>query len=442
MKASNTLLRLLRWWLIWVLIYILFQYRIVQVLTSLGINYLASFLNKIDELTIIAFLPITFLRLLNDKERRWLYIVLSLPLIAFTIAGIISGFINNNPPRITALGTFSYLKFFPLMFIYTGFFNDGDDLKKLYRFFLTIAIVLVFVAFLQEIWALYSRYVIGKDITDPNTYLISFLFKRFAYMDIGEIGNWRWGFYRTPSLLSHYNLFGLICIFLLGINIFFEKRINRFSILLGIGVLLSLSRVAYLGLLFILVVRFFDKRWLYMTISILFIALTLFLAERVKSGVSQEEIRIQGSYLVRQKRLPFREYANFIALQVWRDHPLLGVGPGMFGGDVAYKYHSPIYEEYNFYEIFRQIPSLDQLWPQMLAETGVIGVTIFAELIMTIFVMLLIIERDNPYSGFLRGLGIFTVIFVVYGFSNNLNNPSLLYPYCAFLGIAFGSSKK
>ncbi|GAB4534059.1 MAG: hypothetical protein Fur0020_00370 [Thermodesulfovibrionia bacterium] len=421
------------------MIYVLLQFRVIQVLSHLDLPYLISFLNRVDELTIITFLPIASIMLFNDKERRWLYIILSLPLIAFTIAGIISGFINNNPLNVTLLGIFSYIKSFLIIFIYAGFFGEMEDFKRLYRIFLTIAIVLVIVAFLQEIWALYSRYMLGRDIGDPDAYLLSLLFKRFTHHAINEIGNWRWGLYRTPSLLSHYNLFGLICIFLLGINIHFEKRINPVSILLGIGALLSISRVAYLGLLFILLVKVLDKRWLYVAISILFIVLLVSLATSVKSEVSQEEIQREGSYLVRQKRLPFREYANFIALQVWKDHPLLGVGAGMFGGDVAYKYNSPVYEEYNFYEIYRQVFSLDQLWPQILAETGIIGATIFAELIMTIFIMLLIMEKDNAYGGFLRGLGVFTVIFVAYTFGNNLNNPALLYPYCAFLGITFRS---
>ncbi len=441
MKVSTILHRLLRWWLIAVLIYILFQFRINQVLTSLNLYYLVSFFNKIDELTIIAFLPITFLRLLNDKERHRLYIVLSLPLIAFTIAGIFSGFINNNPLKITLLGTFSYVKFFFLIFIYAGFFNEMEDLKRLYRVFLTIAIVLVFVAFLQEGWTLYARYVLGSNINDSDTYLISSLFKRFTHLDISEIGNWRWGIYRTPSLLSHYNLFGLFCLFILSMRLFSENKKNLVLALLISGVLLSVSRTAYIGLLFVLLVRVFNKKGWYVALSLLFIALTLFLSAEIGSKVSEAEIQKQGSYLVRQNKLSFREYSNFIALQVWKDYPLLGVGPGMFGGDVAYKYKSPLYEEYNFYEIYRQVKSLDQLWPQLLAEMGVIGCVAFVELIITIFILLLI-KEDDDQKGYLRGLGAYMVVFLIYTFGNNLNNPALLYPYCAFIGMGFESSKK
>jgi len=61
------------------------------------------------------------------------------------------------------------------------------------------------------------------------------------------------------------------------------------------------------------------------------------------------------------------------------DHPKFGVGPGMFGGAVAKKSSSPYYEEYNFStDALRHYSDLDQFWPQILAETGIIGTLNYA----------------------------------------------------------------
>jgi len=444
LRADIIINKLIRIWLTAVLIYILFQYRFVQVSTALNNLDLSTFLNRIDELTVVVFLPIAFIKLLNRRDQYRLYFVLSIPIIGLISTGMASGFINGNPLKITLLGIFSYIKFFLLIFIYAAFFDKRDDMKRLYKIFLIISILLIFIALLQEVWALYSRYILDMDPVIPDTYLISYLFNKFGIPDIEEIGNWRFYLYRTPSMLSHYNLFGLFCLFVLSIYLFAYNKKDPFVIaFLTLGVLLSISRVAYTGLLFVMLARTFDKMKWRIILSIILISLTLLVVSLKTDTISEAEMQKRGSYLVRQNKLSFREYAMFISNQVWKDYPLLGAGPGMFGGDVAYKYNSPIYEEYNFYEVYREIRSLDQLWPQLLAEMGIIGGMAFAELIITIFVLLLIKERsDASGHGIPKALGVYTVVILFYTFGGNLNNPALLYPYCAFLGICLGSSKK
>jgi len=45
--------------------------------------------------------------------------------------------------------------------------------------------------------------------------------------------------------------------------------------------------------------------------------------------------------------LNFRSVMRSKALEVWRDYPLLGVGPGMFGGNIAERAGTHLYNEYN-----------------------------------------------------------------------------------------------
>ena len=67
------------------------------------------------------------------------------------------------------------------------------------------------------------------------------------------------------------------------------------------------------------------------------------------------------------------------SLPIIRDHPLLGVGPGRFGGAVAFNYGTPIYHEYGFEPLFWNPAqrTVDNFWLHLLVETGVVGVAAF-----------------------------------------------------------------
>ena len=67
------------------------------------------------------------------------------------------------------------------------------------------------------------------------------------------------------------------------------------------------------------------------------------------------------------------------SLPVIRDHPVLGVGPGRFGGAVASNYGTPVYEEYGFGPLFWRPTqrTVDNFWLHLLVETGILGVAAF-----------------------------------------------------------------
>jgi len=69
------------------------------------------------------------------------------------------------------------------------------------------------------------------------------------------------------------------------------------------------------------------------------------------------------------------------AVPIIRDHPLLGVGPGRYGGAVANNYGTPIYEEYGTDVLFWNPlqRTVDNFWLHILVETGIVGfVTLLA----------------------------------------------------------------
>jgi O-antigen ligase len=176
------------------------------------------------------------------------------------------------------------------------------------------------------------------------------------------------------------------------------------------------------------------------------IPLIIILAFMINDGdIKMSQLEKTTIETVSHEKITYREYARHKALEVWKDHPVWGVGPGMFGGAVATKYISPMYEEYNFTVILRKIKSLDQLWPQILAETGVIGAALVTGLFSMLFVLFETMRRQtaaNDVRGLMSGLSVFTIILIIYTLSGNLNNASLFFPYFAFAGIAFGCYRK
>ncbi len=67
------------------------------------------------------------------------------------------------------------------------------------------------------------------------------------------------------------------------------------------------------------------------------------------------------------------------SLPIIRDHPVLGVGPGRFGGAVAFNYGTPIYDEYGFRPLFWNPAqrTVDNFGLHLLVETGVLGAAAF-----------------------------------------------------------------
>lgn len=91
--------------------------------------------------------------------------------------------------------------------------------------------------------------------------------------------------------------------------------------------------------------------------------------------------------------------------EVFKDHPVTGTGFGSFGGSATLSYGSPIYEEYgirsdiyggkNFYS--------DNQYIQVIAETGAVGVVLFAAFLLAMLGMMWK-ERHTTFAKYLVAL--------------------------------------
>ena len=405
---------------------------------------LSSIINRLDEGTILIFFLLAIKEFYNEyknvKEPALLYFILLCPIFFLSIAGFISGMINGNDLMITTLGTFAYIKFFIVIFIYAAFFKDFNIIQKIFRILLIVAVFIGVVAFFQEVWVICGRLFIDKDIPEKGFYM--FISKLLGVSDVNISGSgWRLGVYRASSLLSHYNLLGLYSLFILTVYLHIKKKVN-FAIIFPLltGIAFSVSRTAYAGFVLLSGLQIFNgRRWLIVFLIPCVIALFymgVFGNEFNVSEIKSEELQAEN-----QISITYREFARQKAMQVWKDHPVWGVGPGMFGGAVAFKYRSYLYEAYDFNFIYNWFHSLDQLWPQVLAEMGIVGTAALAGFFISLFsVMYIARKRATSYEirGLFAGLLTFTIIFLFYTLSGNLNIVSILFPFCAFVGMGLG----
>jgi hypothetical protein len=70
-------------------------------------------------------------------------------------------------------------------------------------------------------------------------------------------------------------------------------------------------------------------------------------------------------------------------LPIVRDHPLIGVGPGRYGGAAADIYGTPVYAQYGTDELFENPTqrTVDDFWLHLLVESGLLGLATYLAMV-------------------------------------------------------------
>ncbi len=268
-----------------------------------------------------------------------------------------------------------------------------------------------------------SVYVFGKDIADKSVYILSNI--PIDNLDIV----WRYGIFKTTSLTYHAYVLGLFNLLILTIYFHTEKRAKIKTVIpLISGVLASVSRMAYAGLIVVILLQLIQKKkWI----------LLLFL---ILAGI----LVINNLTHVKNDNTGIRAETRQTALEIWKDHTIWGVGSGMFGGIVASKYNSYIYSEYNVANLayINKVGGIEQFWFQILAEMGIAGALLFINLIVMLFLTLYKLREhamSQDMKNLFSGLIIYIPCILIVTIGSGLNIASMLFTYCAFVGIGLGS---
>ena len=452
--------KLSKGWLVLILLFLPFQVTIAQN-TIWAVNYLYQG-------TIVLFLPLALLKLYRGRNISRNLLLVFIPIAALAVSGAISCLINGNRLFITALGIFDYIKNFLVIFIYAAFFTDSAEWKKILNYVIVIGAFLGAVAAVQEAWALIYHYILGYDIYHTGNYILMSLPDKSQGWELKEL--WRFGFLRETSLMSNPDALGLYSLLILFFYLYTREGLNPLVFfLLFTGVFVSFSRMIFTGFVLLAGLQFFKgRRWIAISAGPVIVLLFLmssfpdlnithyvkkdvteaghiFKGTSVTKNQAKEEEAIEKQQEAKLEEWAFRPYAKNEALRIWRDNPIFGVGPGMFGGVVSVMFHSPVYKKYGFsphwYNYMKPFRSLDQFWPQALAELGAAGTVAFAGILLSILIGLFVLGKRAGYEdarGLFAGLAGASLLIFIYTMGSGLNETFFLFTYSAFVGMGLG----
>lgn len=343
---------------------------------------------------------------------------LSIPIIIYMNVSILSGLLNGLDYWIIISGVFDNVKYLILIPIIElapdrKLYIQGV-IKKVFGLYVIIASVAV----IQELC-----YWFGLPI---------FL----DFKGYGLTGGTRLGVLRVPSIFLNPNVLGYYSSVMIVILFFVRKKFPSYFIWLAVaGVILSMSRtVLALPFMFIiyLIARQNVSRYVisYIVVVVIFFAGILVFSENYLS----KGYKPYDTY--------FRSVCLVTGYEVWKDNPVIGVGPGRFGGYTAVQNDSEIHLEYFGdewgYEYLGAVGNIDQFLIQSLAEGGVIGFISFYSILLVNAVYLLrtsMQSNDVLLRNILIALAYISFIFLAQHFSSGLNTKVSLLYYSIITGL-------
>jgi O-antigen ligase len=365
--------------------------------------------NWSDEIfiTVIVLSGVFYMRELNKLAFQFLIF-----LAIFVLICSISGLMNGNPIVVTLLGIFDYVKNFLVIPFIGIFISKKKHLLTLHRLLYTLALFFCVVAIIQ-----FFGHLAGVPL-----HLL------------GEVYSLRrLGFWRVSSLLGHPNIFGFYTLIFFIIDINLHRRLRWQNVLFSIGIFLCTSRLVWAAYGMTLGLFLFPSsgRWKKLkpafSVGLIVFVIVMYIL-MTSTGLAHE----------------YRVYTFFKGLDILKEHPVLGVGPGMYGGVISLMFNSPLYETYPFSPYWRNqlqaYRSLDQFWIQSLVELGIVGTCAFLFILFLLHYLAGNASRkarnDSFTSRFNGGLAYMPLVVGIYLLGSGLNHAAFLLTYTTLFGMA------
>ncbi len=432
-------MKLVKFFLLAFLIFLPFKWLLSTSIFK-DMRYAAIAIQSSDKIILIVGLFIvTFYRIYTKKAPKREEIVLLIPIGLILVWDSISGIVNRNLIWVTGAGAFYHVKNFLIVFLFSAIKWTENDIQHAYKTLRTVAIALGVFSLVQESVTLLSQFMYG----DPSR----LIFWPSAFSE------WRFGMYRSPSLVGHPNIMGIYTLLFVPLELFLNRsKLNMLCLTSSIYFTFSrMTYIAYTGIIALFVKK---RKWLialiiwpivYLLVTSQTTALEMSLPDHGYHANTTTEGTNQNSSQSLIMQSKFRGYVISKSIEIWKDHKMFGVGPGMYGDVVSFIANSPVYANYNwdeFYFNFAKLgKNLDQFYPVVLAESGFVSPFLFILLFIVLSVVPFIILRQSD-SQFIRELmkGLITLpmIISVLLMVNTINMSFLWFPYLALLGMSIG----
>lgn len=346
-------------------------------IAALGFQIAKSFLGDSTALSVLnqlnlALFTVTLLLASSRTQRRRLFAVVVCHFAL--IASVAVHFLQGKQPQVLLLGHLDNLKFLlPLalaVLVPQSEWAPGRVAFLLLRAFWYVVVAGVFLGIAQQ--------------------FVPSLLYSFLQGDEEKI-MYRYGILRVPSYFAEINAFARVSFLLLPLSLLLRKGQGIAVVLAFTGFALAFSRQFILGALISLITAAYVTHSMRLRRSVR-IALGAGIAAvaLLFSSIVDVDIfdRSSDDRLLSVSERYIRTSVAITSIEVLKDRPIFGVGPGHFGGNIGKKFG--VTEDLYGYGLLTHVPYFDlegiyytdTLWPQLAAEYGLAGLAAIISLFL------------------------------------------------------------
>lgn len=366
-----------------------------------------AYIRYLDEIVfIVTFLTLLTFIVLRPTSYVMVKFPFNIPVVIFLFVALLSLAINQVALLQGCFGIYDMIKNILVVyaFAYLGF--TRDDLMRVVGLLTKVALLMGVVAILAEFAAMMWGVGIGFFVNPEKR------FGLYRVVSLAGAGSWNYlGIYMT--LLFYLSLVSMK-------PTLFKKGVLFTSLA---TVVLTFSRQSWVGLG--IMACALNRRMI--PFGLFFLVTVIWMFQGYEFSPTSN----------------FRAFAFTESLDILRQNPLFGVGPGMFGGLGAGIFGTPIYNFWpsNFADFALRLQGIDMFWPSVWGELGLVGFTAYASIWMSIFFYLGRIVKyfNGKDDRIMRDIGnvlrYFILAIGVMGFGGGLNAAFVSFTYFALVGM-------
>lgn len=239
-----------------------------------------------------------------------------------------------------------------------------------------------------------------------------------------------YGFFGSPNVLGI-----LMCLVVfLSLGIYLREKKNSYLVITALSALaigLSLSRTAWLALFMGIAVAMlvYRPKWAVYTP----LALILLIVPKVRDRIF---VLFSPNYLI-DSSLDGRFWSYINGVYLFKKYPILGTGPGSYGGKLAQNYASPVYLQ-GIQNGYTALYYTDNQYLEILVQTGILGLTAFLGFAALVFAALIKVFKEKRSFLALAGIASFSAFFTSAFTANVLEFSAISITLAVILGCVLG----